>query len=96
MLGGLPTARELRRLFDSRDWALIVYDKVHLPPAPIFRLTADLQSRRPLGLTATLIREDGREGGVFSLIGPKVSSRRGKRSATDGSGSPMAWASSCW
>jgi DNA excision repair protein ERCC-3 len=58
-------------VFDSRDWGLIVYDEVHLLPAPIFRLTADLQSRRRLGLTATLIREDGREGDVFSLIGPK-------------------------
>jgi DNA excision repair protein ERCC-3 len=58
-------------LLDSRDWGLIVYDEVHLLPAPIFRLTADLQSRRRLGLTATLIREDGREGDVFSLIGPK-------------------------
>ncbi|MDR1999503.1 MAG: DEAD/DEAH box helicase [Frankiaceae bacterium] len=58
-------------LFDSRDWGLIIYDEVHLLPAPIFRLTADLQSRRRLGLTATLIREDGREADVFSLIGPK-------------------------
>lgn len=58
-------------LFDSRDWGLIIYDEVHLLPAPVFRLTADLQSRRRLGLTATLIREDGREGDVFSLIGPK-------------------------
>jgi DNA excision repair protein ERCC-3 len=58
-------------LFDAQDWGLIVYDEVHLLPAPIFRLTADLQSRRRLGLTATLIREDGREGDVFSLIGPK-------------------------
>jgi len=58
-------------LFDSRDWGLVIYDEVHLLPAPIFRLTADLQSRRRLGLTATLIREDGREGDVFSLIGPK-------------------------
>ncbi len=58
-------------LFDARDWGLIIYDEVHLLPAPIFRLTADLQSRRRLGLTATLIREDGREGDVFSLIGPK-------------------------
>ncbi|SDI96829.1 DNA excision repair protein ERCC-3 [Frankineae bacterium MT45] len=58
-------------LFDSRDWGLIIYDEVHLLPAPIFRLTADLQSRRRLGLTATLIREDGRESDVFSLIGPK-------------------------
>jgi DNA excision repair protein ERCC-3 len=58
-------------LFDARDWGLIVYDEVHLLPAPIFRLTADLQARRRLGLTATLVREDGREGDVFSLIGPK-------------------------
>ncbi len=58
-------------LFDERDWGLIIYDEVHLLPAPIFRLTADLQSRRRLGLTATLVREDGREGDVFSLIGPK-------------------------
>ncbi|HEY1972023.1 MAG TPA: helicase-associated domain-containing protein, partial [Pseudonocardia sp.] len=49
-------------LFDSRDWGLIVYDEVHLLPAPVFRMTADLQSRRRLGLTATLVREDGREG----------------------------------
>jgi DNA excision repair protein ERCC-3 len=58
-------------LFDERDWGLIVYDEVHLLPAPIFRFTADIQSRRRLGLTATLVREDGREGDVFSLIGPK-------------------------
>ncbi len=58
-------------LFDSRDWGLIIYDEVHLLPAPIFRFTADIQSRRRLGLTATLIREDGLEGDVFSLIGPK-------------------------
>ena len=58
-------------LFDARDWGLVVYDEVHLLPAPVFRLTADLQSRRRLGLTATLVREDGREGDVFSLIGPK-------------------------
>jgi DNA excision repair protein ERCC-3 len=58
-------------LFDARDWGLIVYDEVHLLPAPIFRLTADLQARRRLGLTATLVREDGREDDVFSLIGPK-------------------------
>ena len=58
-------------LFDSHDWGLIIYDEVHLLPAPIFRLTADLQSRRRLGLTATLVREDGREDDVFSLIGPK-------------------------
>ncbi len=58
-------------LFDARDWGLILYDEVHLLPAPIFRMTADLQARRRLGLTATLVREDGREGEVFSLIGPK-------------------------
>jgi DNA excision repair protein ERCC-3 len=58
-------------LFDAKDWGLIVYDEVHLLPAPIFRMTADLQARRRLGLTATLVREDGREGDVFSLIGPK-------------------------
>jgi DNA excision repair protein ERCC-3 len=58
-------------VFDSRDWGLIIYDEVHLLPAPIFRFTADIQSRRRLGLTATLVREDGREGDVFTLIGPK-------------------------
>ena len=58
-------------LFDSRDWGLVIYDEVHLLPAPVFRMTADLQSRRRLGLTATLVREDGQEGDVFSLIGPK-------------------------
>ncbi|MDQ3502749.1 MAG: DEAD/DEAH box helicase, partial [Actinomycetota bacterium] len=58
-------------LFGARDWGLVVYDEVHLLPAPVFRMTADLQSRRRLGLTATLVREDGREGDVFSLIGPK-------------------------
>ncbi|TQL67089.1 DNA excision repair protein ERCC-3 [Nocardioides albertanoniae] len=58
-------------LLDARDWGLVVYDEVHLLPAPIFRMTADLQARRRLGLTATLVREDGREGDVFSLIGPK-------------------------
>lgn len=58
-------------LLDARDWGLVVYDEVHLLPAPIFRMTADLQARRRIGLTATLIREDGREGDVFSLIGPK-------------------------
>jgi DNA excision repair protein ERCC-3 len=59
------------KLFDQRDWGLIVYDEVHLLPAPVFRVTAQIQARRRLGLTATLIREDGREGDVFSLIGPK-------------------------
>ena len=58
-------------LFDAIDWGLIIYDEVHLLPAPIFRFTADIQSRRRLGLTATLVREDGLEGEVFSLIGPK-------------------------
>lgn len=58
-------------LLDARDWGLILYDEVHLLPAPVFRFTADIQARRRLGLTATLVREDGREGDVFSLIGPK-------------------------
>lgn len=58
-------------LFDTHDWGLIIYDEVHLLPAPIFRFTADIQSRRRLGLTATLVREDGMEAEVFSLIGPK-------------------------
>jgi len=58
-------------LFDSRDWGLIIYDEVHLLPAPVFQVTAGLQARRRLGLTATLVREDGREDDVFALIGPK-------------------------
>jgi DNA excision repair protein ERCC-3 len=58
-------------LFDAKNWGLIIYDEVHLLPAPVFRFTADIQSRRRLGLTATLVREDGREDDVFSLIGPK-------------------------
>jgi DNA excision repair protein ERCC-3 len=58
-------------LLDARDWGLVVYDEVHLLPAPVFRMTADLQARRRLGLTATLVREDGREDDVFTLIGPK-------------------------
>ena len=58
-------------LFDRRNWGLIVYDEVHLLPAPVFRVAADLQATRRLGLTATLVREDGREDDVFSLIGPK-------------------------
>jgi DNA excision repair protein ERCC-3 len=58
-------------LLDANDWGLIIYDEVHLLPAPIFKMTADLQARRRLGLTATLVREDGKEGDVFSLIGPK-------------------------
>jgi DNA excision repair protein ERCC-3 len=59
------------KLFDQRDWGLIIYDEVHLLPAPVFRVTAHIQARRRLGLTATLVREDGREADVFSLIGPK-------------------------
>ena len=58
-------------LFSARDWGLVIYDEVHLLPAPVFRMTSEIQSRRRLGLTATLVREDGREGDVFSLIGPK-------------------------
>lgn len=59
------------QLFSARSWGLIIYDEVHLLPTPIFRITAELQARRRLGLTATLIREDGKEGDVFALIGPK-------------------------
>jgi DNA excision repair protein ERCC-3 len=59
------------QLFDQGDWGLIVYDEVHLLPAPVFRATAGIQARRRLGLTATLVREDGRQDEVFSLIGPK-------------------------
>jgi DNA excision repair protein ERCC-3 len=59
------------KLFNEKDWGLIIYDEVHLLPAPVFRVTAEIQSRRRLGLTATLVREDGREEDVFSLIGPK-------------------------
>ncbi|NRF92773.1 DEAD/DEAH box helicase [Paenibacillus frigoriresistens] len=59
------------RLFSQRDWGLIIYDEVHLLPAPVFRTTAEIQATRRLGLTATLIREDGREEDVFSLVGPK-------------------------
>ncbi len=58
-------------LLNAHDWGLIIYDEVHLLPAPVFKLTAELQARRRIGLTATLVREDGREGDVFSLIGPK-------------------------
>jgi DNA excision repair protein ERCC-3 len=58
-------------LLNANNWGLIIYDEVHLLPAPVFKLTADLQARRRLGLTATLVREDGKEGDVFSLIGPK-------------------------
>lgn len=59
------------KLLNEREWGLIVYDEVHLLPAPIFRATAEIQARRRLGLTATLVREDKREGDVFALIGPK-------------------------
>ncbi|HUS15672.1 MAG TPA: DNA repair helicase XPB [Chloroflexia bacterium] len=59
------------QLFTNHDWGLIIYDEVHLLPAPVFRVTAEIQARRRLGLTATLVREDGREEDVFSLIGPK-------------------------
>jgi DNA excision repair protein ERCC-3 len=59
------------KIFDQQDWGLVIYDEVHLLPAPVFRVTAQIQARRRLGLTATLVREDGRESDVFSLIGPK-------------------------
>ena len=70
---GLPIHEEFPHfsLFDGNDWGLIIYDEVHLLPAPVFRVTAELQARRRLGLTATLVREDGQEEDVFSLIGPK-------------------------
>src|SRR5258708_38038748 len=58
-------------LFERREWGLVIYDEVHLLPAPVFRVPARIQARRRLGLTATLIREDGRQEDVFSLIGPK-------------------------
>ena len=58
-------------LFNTLDWGMIIYDEVHLLPAPVFRATAEIQARRRLGLTATLVREDGLEGDVFSLVGPK-------------------------
>ncbi len=58
-------------LIGASEWGLIIYDEVHLLPAPVFRITAEVQARRRLGLTATLVREDGREGDVFALIGPK-------------------------
>src|SRR5699024_1752776 len=65
-------------LLDAKDWGLVIYDEVHLLPAPIFRLTASLQARRRLGLTATLVPEDGREGEVCSLVGPKLYEVPGK------------------
>ncbi len=58
-------------IFDQLDWGLIIYDEVHLLPAPVFRITAEIQARRRLGMTATLVREDGHEGDVFTLVGPK-------------------------
>ncbi len=69
----LPMEKEFPHfsIFNQQDWGLIIYDEVHLLPAPVFRVTAELQTRRRLGLTATLVREDGREEDVFSLIGPK-------------------------
>ena len=67
----LGAAEKHRELINSREWGLIVYDEVHTLPAPVFRMTAELQSKRRLGLTATLIREDGLQSDVFTLIGPK-------------------------
>lgn len=58
-------------IFKERDWGLIVYDEVHMLPAPVFRVVAEIQAVRRIGLTATLVREDGCEGHVFSLVGPK-------------------------
>src|SRR5262245_53160714 len=58
------------KLFHRNNWGLVIYDEVHLLPAPVFRVTAELQARRRLGLTATLVREDGKESDVFTLIGP--------------------------
>jgi DNA excision repair protein ERCC-3 len=71
--GEVPAEEEYPHfsIFNSYDWGLIIYDEVHLLPAPVFRITAEIQARRRLGLTATLVREDGREADVFSLIGPK-------------------------
>ncbi|HBS74166.1 MAG: helicase [Microbacterium sp.] len=77
-------------LLDALDWGLVVYDEVHLLPAPVFKLTADLQARRRLGLTATLVREDGREGDVFSLIGPKRFDAPWKEIESQGFISPAA------
>lgn len=58
-------------IFRKRNWGLIIYDEVHMLPAPVFRVVAELQAVRRIGLTATLVREDGCEGYVFSLVGPK-------------------------
>jgi len=71
-------------LFDKKEWGLVIYDEVHLLPAPVFRITAQIQAKRRLGLTATLIREDGREGDVFSLIGPKKYDIAWRRLEQDG------------
>jgi DNA excision repair protein ERCC-3 len=67
----LEEAHPHLRLFNTRQWGLVIYDEVHLLPAPVFRATAHIQAVRRLGLTATLVREDGKEPDVFSLIGPK-------------------------
>lgn len=67
----LGASERHRELMNSREWGLIIYDEVHMLPAPVFRMTAELQSKRRLGLTATLIREDDMQGDVFTLIGPK-------------------------
>lgn len=69
--GASPEEYPHMQLFNERNWGLIIYDEVHLLPAPVFKLTAGIQAKRRLGLTATLVREDGREGDVFSLVGPK-------------------------
>ncbi|WP_124728000.1 DNA repair helicase XPB [Staphylospora marina] len=71
-------------LFMKRDWGLIIYDEVHLLPAPVFRATSQIQGKRRLGLTATLVREDGREGDVFTLIGPRIMEASWKEMERDG------------
>jgi DNA excision repair protein ERCC-3 len=85
-----PVTIATYQLLDEMDWGLIVYDEVHLLPAPVFKLTADLQARRRIGLTATLVREDGREGDVFSLIGPKRFDAPWKQIEAQGFISPAA------
>ncbi|WP_438446734.1 DNA repair helicase XPB [Gorillibacterium sp. sgz5001074] len=77
-------AFEHMELFIKRNWGLIIYDEVHLLPAPVFRVTAELQAKRRLGLTATLIREDGCEADVFSLVGPKRFEAPWKRLESEG------------
>ncbi|MFC4454393.1 DNA repair helicase XPB [Deinococcus sonorensis] len=79
-----PDAYPHMDLIGAAEWGLIIYDEVHLLPAPVFRLTAEVQARRRLGLTATLVREDGREGDVFALIGPKRYDRPWKTLEQDG------------